>query len=178
MARRLVSKFVDEDQDGIKLICRASNIAHWFTQNFSDYSGTLVSMKNLREEIVSETGETPGTGDFRVHGRAVGLLNLNLDTVSGENYVEFSLINLKRCASFLLGRGRISHGITLIKDPSVSADAVESDDDLIDQGLALSESSLTSFERIFTRNLNKKVRGRDLSSSQRAKLLQIINERS
>ena len=30
MAKMLISKFINEDQNKIKLICRASNIAHWF----------------------------------------------------------------------------------------------------------------------------------------------------
>lgn len=177
MSKMLISKYINENQNGIKLICRATNIAHWFTQNFAEHAGTLVSLKDIRSEIVNEIGIKTKAGDLKVHGRAVSTIGLNLSTVSGENCVEISLINLKRCASFLLGRGRVSHWLTEIKEPAVS-DSVESDNDLIDQGVSLDSSNLTEFEYDFTRNLDKKCRDRELSHKQRTKLIQIINERS
>ena len=178
MAKMLISKFINEDQNKIKLICRASNIAHWFNQNFANHAGTLMSLRDVRSSILDGLGNpSTGSGDLRVHGRAAKLLGLNLETISNENYVEFSLINLKRCASFLLGSGRISGGLTLLKKPTVSADQAESDVDLIDQAMLLDSDKLTTFERIFTKNLNKKYRTRKLSMPQRVKLLQIINER-
>jgi hypothetical protein len=116
----LTSKFVSEDQPNVKLIARASNIAHWFIQNFADNMGGLVSTKDARAEILGELFAGPTTaGDINAHGRACALLNLNVENISGVNHIEFSLINLKRCTSFLLGRGRVSHSIELVQNPLV-----------------------------------------------------------
>jgi hypothetical protein len=116
----LTSKFVSEDQPNVKLIARASNIAHWFIRNYAENAGCLVSTKNARAEILGALFVgPPSNGDINAHGRASALLNLNMENISGVNHIEFSLINLKRCTSFLLGRGRVSHSIELVRNPLV-----------------------------------------------------------
>ena len=77
-------------------------------------------MKVARSEILGDLFATPkSSGDLNAHGRACALLNLNMENISGVNHIEFSLINLKRCTSFLLGRGRVSHSIELVRNPLV-----------------------------------------------------------
>ena len=114
----LVSKFVSEIRSDKRRVARACNIAKWITENYSKYAGLFISVEQLRSSISSDHKDTTldPLGDRRAHGDALYELGVSRKTVDGVTYVDISLPNLKRCASFLLGQGRRVGALSLVRD--------------------------------------------------------------
>lgn len=182
-SRMLVSKYVKEDGNN-RLIKRASNIATWFLDNYGKFQGSLISSKEIRTQIHGRLGTYTGQcwlpgfggptpGDLKAHGQAIKVLNLNSDLKNKEKHVDMSLINAKRCASFLLGKGKIAKSLYLKKTKAENM----ADNDLIDLALTLDQKRLDKWESNFINSLDRSFRN-GLSSSQRQKLMKTINDRA
>ena len=182
-SRMLVSKYIKEDGKD-RLIKRASNIATWFLENYGTLQGSLVSSKEIRTQIHARLGtytgqnwlpgaNGPTSGDLKAHGQAIKVLNLNSDLRNKEKHVDMSLINNKRCASFLLGKGKIAKSLYLKKMKTKDI----TDNELIDLALTLDQKRLDVWESNFVSSLDRRYR-KGLSGSQRQKLMKTINDRS
>jgi hypothetical protein len=173
----LVSEYVSEDREKDRRVARACNIAKWFIDHFKP--GQRVSTKALRDQIPASVkdGSLEANGDLKAHGNAVRALNLGMLNRNGETLIDFSLPNLKRCTSWILGEGQKVGAVKLIRD-EVSQEQTREDNELIDLAMEIPTASFTEWERIFVFSLSKKWRGRQLSTKQRNRLLKIIEERS
>lgn len=175
-SRLLVSGYVSEDRDEDRRTARACNIAKWFIDNFSSNAGKRINIKDLRRNIpdkVKDSGLDP-TGDLKAHGDAVNTLNLGRLTKKGKTMVDFSLPNLKRCTSWILGQGQKVGAVQLIREN----DQRDEDNALIDLGMEIPADKLTEWERIFIHSLNKKWREKGLSDKQKARLKLVIRDRA
>jgi len=170
-SKMLVSEYVAEDGDNRRM-ARACNIATYFIGNYDE--GGHISVKELRREICQILDVAPpSTGDLKAHGDAWGAsgLRLDFDEFDGQKQIEFSLPNLKRCASYLLGKGPKISALKLIRRLLTNVE-------LINVAIVLSQNNMTNWEKKFIRDMNCLWRSKVLSSSQRAKLMQIIDERT
>jgi hypothetical protein len=176
-SRMLVSEYVSENREKDRQIARACNIAKWMLDNFR--LGERVSAKDIRNNIPQQVKDTTldAKGDLKAHGCAVNALDLGRLTRDGEMLVDFSLPNLKRCASWILGQGQKVGAIKLLKD-EVTQECVQEDNELIDLAMEIPTENFTEWERIFVFSLNKNWRERGLSLKQRTRLLKVIEERS
>lgn len=172
----LIPEYVSEVRSKGRRNARACNIAKWFITNFKP--GKRIAAKTIREEIPNKfKDQTLDTkGDLKAHGRAINALNLGKLTNNGETFIDFSLPNLKRCASWILGQGQKVGAIKLLRDEMVQEQIIE-DNELIDLTIEIPNDNLTQWERIFVHSLNKNWRDRGLSTKQRDRLLKIIKER-
>ena len=178
-SRLLVSSYVSEDRSDERNTARACNIAKYIIDNFGSNAGKRINIKDLRKNIpgdVKDTSLNP-IGDLKAHGNAVNVLNLGKLTRGKDTYVDFSLPNLKRCTSWILGQGRKVGAIQLIRDSDEPADengeVPPGDNELIDCAIAMPQGKLTDWERNFVRSLDKKWRN-GLTRKQRATLEKII----
>jgi hypothetical protein len=183
----LVSKYISEKLDEKRRIARACNIATYIKENYAKLEGESISAKEIRKQIrfkldpalrfaVDSRSEEEINGDHRAHGDAWGKSGLKLSFVNqnGVKKIEFSLPNLKLCASYLLGKGPKVGAIKL----KASAKNNIVDDKLISQAVKVDVDKLTDWEKVFVRSLDEKWRGRGLSNRQRNRLVKIIKERS
>lgn len=179
-SRLLISNYVSEARDENRRTARACNIAKYLIDNFSTNAGKRISIKELRNGIPNEFKDESlnPKGDLKAHGDAVNALNLGKLTKNKETFVDFSLPNLKRCTSWILGQGRKVGAIQLVRDEEETKDPLIRDDDLIDLGMEIPVDQLTEWELIFTRSLNKSWRERGLSTKQRSTLERIIQKNS
>ena len=190
MGRMLVSKYVSEDRDKNRRVARACNIATYIKENFAKLEGSSIAPKAIRKSIRFKIDPTSRyvadnrtkkeiEGDNRAHGDAWGKSGLKLSTVgtNGSKKIEFSLPNLKRSVSYLLGQGP-KVGALELKTDKVDSNCLEETNDLIDRAMKIPTEKLKEWERIFVLSLNKKWRKKGLSDKQKARLKLVLLDRS
>lgn len=180
-SRMLVSEYVSENREDNRRVARVCNIAKFIIDNFD--AGQRISAKELRAQIPVDVKDPDldSVGDRKAHGDAINTLNLGRIVKNGETLIDYSLPNLKRCASWILGEGQKVGAVKLIKeetDVDEHTQKLNDDNALIDQAMAIPLANFTDWERMFVFSLNKNWRARGLSEKQHKRLVRVISERS